>query len=181
MRIGGIEVNEPNEEVLVLPRLNGDIVIKARAVTDMDEFEKLVPEPKAPGKLTKDGWVPLPGDETYKQRVTKFNEQRFAYMVLQSLIPSEIEWSQVQYDNPKTWMKWEDELRAAGLSDVEVNRVTICVMQANALDENKLKEAREVFLHGLAEAQDKSSGPQIEPESMPSGELANDSESDLQE
>jgi len=181
MRIGGLEVKGPNEEVLVLPRLDGNIVIKAQAVVDMGEFEKLVPEPKAPGKLTKDGWVPTPNDETYRQKVTKFNEQRFAYMVLQSLLPSEIEWEQVQYDNPKTWMRWEDELRAAGLSDVEVNRVTICVMQANALDEAKLKEAREVFLLGLAEARDKSSGPQTEPENTLSGEPVNDSESGPQQ
>jgi hypothetical protein len=181
MKIGGVEVKGPNVEVLVLPRLDGDIVIKARAVTDMSEFEALVPEPKAPGRLTKNGWEPQLNDETYKQRVAKYNEQRFAYMVLQSLEPSEIEWEDVQMDNPKTWANWEKELRAAGLSDVEVNRITVCVMQANALDERKLREAREVFLRGMAEGQNESSGHPTEPENTPSGDPASDSESDPQE
>jgi hypothetical protein len=181
MRIGGVEVKGPNEEVLVLPRLAGDVVIKAQAVTDMSEFEKLVPEPKPPGKLTKDGWVPQLKDETYRQKVANYNEQRFAYMVLRSLEPSEIEWETVVPDNPKTWKNWDQELREAGFSDVEVNRVVVCVMQANALDERKLKEARELFLLGKAEESNESSGLPTEPENTQSGEPVNESESDPQE
>jgi len=174
MRIGGKEVSGPNEEVLVLPRLTGDIVIKTRAVTDMEPFEKLVPEPKAPGKLTKDGWIPQSNDKTYLQKVARYNEQRFAYIVVNSLVPSEIEWETVQLDNPKTWTDWDKELRGAGFSDVEVNRVIVCVMQANALDEAKLKEARELFLRGMAEESVESSGRPTELETTPSGEPVNE-------
>ena len=177
MRIGGKEVSGLNEEILVLPRLDGDIVIRAQAVSDMSGFETLVPEPKAPGKLTKDGWIPISDDETYLDRVAKYNEQRFAYMAVIALIPSEIEWDSVVLDNPKTWIKWDKELKEAGLSDVEVNRIVVCIMQANSLDEKKLKEARELFLLGKAEEERKSSGLQTEPETTPSGELVNDSES----
>lgn len=181
MRIGGKEVTGPNEEILVLPRLDGDIVIRAKAVTSMDEFEKLVPLPKPPGMLTKDGWIPQVNDETYKDKVTRYNEQRFSYMAIHSLIPSEIEWETVDYNNPKTWKDWDKELREAGLSDVEVNRVVVCVMQANALDEKKLKEARELFLRGMVAGESESSGPRTEPESTPSGEPVSDSESVPQE
>jgi hypothetical protein len=181
MKIGGVEVKGPAEEVLVLPRLDEDIVIRARAVTNMEVFEALVPEPKAPGSLTKKGWVPNLKDETYRQKVETYNAQRLAYMVLQSLKPSEIEWETVDEDNPKTWENWTEELQAAGLSTVEVNRVVLCVMQANALDEDKLKEAREVFLRGVAEEESESSGLPTEPENTPSGEPVNDSESDPQE
>jgi hypothetical protein len=180
MRIGGVKIEGPNEEILVLPRLGEDIVIRAMAVSDMSEFHALVPEPKPPGKLTKNGWEPTLKDETFKQRMIKYGEQRYAYMVIKSLAPSKIEWERVDSDNPKTWALWEEELREAGLSTVEVDRISVCVMRANALDENKLKEARELFLHGMAEEQRKSSGLETEPESMPSGELASDSESDLQ-
>lgn len=178
MRIGGVQVEGLNEEILVLPRLNGgDIVIKAEAVSDLIEFTALVPEPKAPGKLTKDGWIPQLKDKTYQQRMEAYSTQRFAYMVVKSLVPSQIEWEKVSFDNPKTWKLWEQELKDAGLSNVEVDRVTVCVMRANALDENKLKEARELFLLGKAEEQGKSSGLETEPESTPSGEPASDSES----
>jgi len=181
MRIGGVKVEGPNEEILVLPRLGDDIVIRARAVCDMSEFEALVPEPKPPGKLTKDGWVPTLNDETFRQRLQKFGEQRFAYMVVRSLEPSDIEWEKVDINNPKTWKLWEEELKAAGLSKVEVDRISVCVMRANSLDEAKLKEAREVFLLGMAEAQKESSGLETEPENTQSGEPASDSESDPQE
>lgn len=176
MRIGGVEVKGPNEEILVLPRLEQDIVIKARAVTSMSEFEKLCPEPKPSGKLTKDGFVPELNDETYLQKVSHHSNQRFAYLVLQSLLPSDIEWETVQLDNPKTWTNWDQELRDAGFSDVEVNRIITCVMQANALDDAKLKAAREVFLLGRAENEEKSSGLQTEQKTMQSGTPAELSE-----
>jgi len=181
MKIGGVTVDRPNEEILVLPRLGDDIIIRAQAVSDMSEFTAIVPEPKAPGKLTKAGWEPQLKDDTYMKRVARYGAQRFAYMVIKSLIPSEIEWETVDQSNPKTWVNWEQELLDAGLSTVEVDRVTVCVMQANALDENKLKEAREVFLRGMAEAQKESCGLETEQESTPSGELANDSEPGPQE
>jgi hypothetical protein len=180
MRIGGVNIDS-NEEILVLPRLGEDIIIRAIAVSDMSEFHALVPEPKAPGKLTKNGWEPILNDETFKQKMIRYGEQRYAFMLIRSLEPSKIEWETVDTGNPKTWVKWDEELRAAGLSTVEVDRISVCVMRANALDEKKLKEARELFLLGMAEEQRKSSGLETEPESTPSGEPASDSESDLQE
>lgn len=186
MKIGGIEVKGLNEAVLVLTRDNLDtgvcdkIVIKARAVADMDEFDKLVPEPKAPGIRTRDGWKPNIKDETYRQRLERYNNQRLAYMIIRSLEPSEIEWEEVSFDNPSTWLEWDKELRDAGFSDVEINRVVMCVMQANALDEDKLKVAREVFLLGQGEEQEKSSGPNTEQASTQSGNPANDLELDPQ-
>ncbi len=179
MRIGGVNIDGPNEEILVLPRLGegADIIIHATAVSDMSEFHALVPEPKAPGKLTRNGWEPILNDDTFKARMTKYGEQRYAYMLIRSLEPSRIEWETVDLSNPKTWTKWEEELRDAGLSTVEVDRISVCVMRANALDEKKLKEARELFLLGRAEEQKRSSGLETEPQSTPSGEPVSDSES----
>jgi len=182
MKIGGVEVEGPAEEVLVLPRLEGEnIVIRARAVLDMDEFEALCPTPVPPGIRTKEGFKPNEKDETYRQRVAQHGELRFAYMVLKSLEPSEIEWEKVNIDTPATWVDWQDELKEAGVSSTEVNRIIVCVMQANALDEAKLKEAREVFLHGPVQELDEYYGPDIAPENTPSGEAASDSESSPQE
>jgi hypothetical protein len=177
MKIGGVELNGPCEEVLVLPRLNtDDIVIKARAVMDMDAFDAICPEPKAPGVRKKGGFAPNLNDKTYLQQVAQRDETRFAYMVIKSLEPSEIEWEQVDMDRPNTWPKWSDELKEGGLSATEVNRVVGCVMQANSLDEAKLKEARELFLHGPALELGDTCGPDTEPESTPSGEPVKGSE-----
>jgi hypothetical protein len=127
----------------------------------MKEFEEACPIPKPPTKTTKDGIEPIVNDPTYKLNLEKYAERRMSYTVLKSLEPSEIEWETVFMDNPKTWPNWETELRAAGFSDIEVQRMTMCVLQANSLDESKLKAAREVFLHGLEAAEAASSGPQI--------------------
>lgn len=176
MKINGVEVNGPAEEVLVLPRANGDIVFRAKAVLDMKGFEALVPEPKAPQRLEAGGFKTVHDDVGYVAQVKKREEQRFAYMCIKSLEPSNIEWEKVDLDKPSTWLDWETELREAGFSAVEINRIAVCVMGANALDEDKLKRARDVFLRGQGTPQAKSSGQDTEPQNTPSGEPAKDSE-----
>lgn len=162
MKIGGKEIKGPNIEILVLPRGEDEIVLKAQAVLDFDEFEKLCPEPKAPGRRTKNGWEPNTNDETYRSVMETHNAQRIAYLVLRALEPSNIEWETVDISNPSTWTNYVQDFRKAGFSSIEVNRIVQCVMRANALDEAKLEEARKVFLIGQAQERAQSSGPATE-------------------
>lgn len=163
MRIGGVDVNGPNEVLMVLPREDGDIVIKARAVLDMDTFEELCPEPKPPGHRTKDGVEPNIDDAGYKQQMANYNEKRLAFIVVKSLEPSEIEWETVDPENPNTLENWQEDFRNCGLATVEINRIIQVVMEANALDESKLEAARQVFLRGQRQVVEKFSGPATEP------------------
>lgn len=151
MKIGGVEVKGPCEEVLVLPRLTGDIVIRAQAIMDMSAFDALCPAPEAPGIRTKEGFRPNVKDINYLRLCALHAEQRFAYTIVKSLEPSKIEWERVKLEDPGTWKEWASELKEAGFSDVERNRIAACVMQANSLDEEKLRAAREVFLRGQTE------------------------------
>lgn len=153
MKIGGVDPRTlPAEEILILPRGDQRIVFRARGVDDMEEFKKLCPEPTPPGKLTKDGWVPDIEDAGYKSVMAEYQKRRLAYIAVYSLVPSEIEWDTVRMDNPATWANWESDLKAGGLSQIEVNRVLALVLEANCLDEAKLKKAREVFLQGPPQA-----------------------------
>jgi hypothetical protein len=174
MKIGGVIVDGPSEEVLVLPRPTspgGDIVIRCRAVLDMTHFHNMCPEPKAKPMLVKGGFKPNEKDPGYLEQSKQYAQLRFAYIALKSLEPSDIEWEKVIMDQPNTWAKWEGELKEAGLSAIEINRVVACIMQANSLDEDKLEKARESFLLGMAEVPtEKSSGQDTEPPSTPSGE-----------
>jgi hypothetical protein len=172
MRVGGVTVTGPTEEILVLPRTPEPVVFRAVALPNMDEFFKLCPEPKPPGKLTKDGWIPDPKAPGYLEILEKHAEQRLGYMMIRSLAPSEIEWDTVEVHNPKTWSRWQNDLLSAGLTQVEVNRVAQLVTDANGLNEAKLERAREVFLRGRARTQSESSSPDSAPESSPSGEPA---------
>ena len=173
MKVGGQEVT-PCQEVLVLPRIDGDLVFIAQAVTDMEPFKKMVPEPKPPAVLKKGGFVADEESEEYQEMLKKFSELRFAYTCIKSLEPSEIEWERVQMDKPSTWPLWSEDLKDGGLSDNERNRVLVCILRANALDEGKLEKARADFLRGR-EANAKSSGPRIARPSTPSGEPASGS------
>ncbi len=176
MKIGGRTVEGPHEEILVLPRGENPIVIRAKAVLDLDEFETICPEPKPPGKLTKEGWVPNKDDPSYRQLVSMHTDKRIAYMVIRSLEPSEIEWDSVKIEDPRTWLNYIKDFREAGLATVEINRIIQLVMVANALDETKLEEARKVFLLGQRPAPDQYSGQNSEQPNSPSGEPANASE-----
>lgn len=171
MKIGGVEVSGPSEEVLILPRpLAQDIVIRCKAVLDMSEFEALCPEPKAKPMLVAGGFKENDKDPGYLEQCRLHSEQRFAFISLKSLEPSNIEWETVQMENPNTWKNWEKDLRESGLSSIEINRIIVCIMQANALDETKLEQARKSFLLGLGAQKEKSSGPDTEPKNTPSGE-----------
>ena len=148
MKIGGTEVTEASG-ILVLPRSNGDpVVFRAVPVSISEEFELKVPEPVAPMIQKKDGKYSNTKDKDYVKAVDLRSERRFSLMLIRSLEPSNIEWEKVKTDDPATWLLWEKELLDAGLSEVECNRVVAIVMEANSLDESKIKEARETFLRG---------------------------------
>ncbi len=181
MKIGGRTVEGPHEEILVLPRGENPIVVRAKAVLDLDEFDKICPEPKPPGKLTKEGWAPNKDDDTYRQLISFHTDRRIAYMVIRSLEPSNIEWDSVKIDDPRTWLNYIKDFRDAGLATVEINRIIQLVMVANALDETKLEEARKVFLLGQRPAPEQYSGQTTEPLSLPSGEPVSVGESAPQE
>jgi hypothetical protein len=173
MRIGGVEVTKC-EEVLVLPRMNGDLVFKAVAVCSMDKFNDLCPKPEPPMRLKKGGVREPHLSDDYIKTVESWSQKRYAFICINSLIPSDITWDEVDYDKPNTWVKWMEELEAAGLADVELQRVQSLVLDANALNEAKLKAARESFLLGQGQEDETSSGLQTTPESSPSGKPASE-------
>lgn len=173
MKIGGLDPKTLcNEVVLVLPRGEQNLVFRAVGLKDMDVFLAQCPIPQPPGKLTRDGVVPMTDDPTYQTVLNQWGKKRLGYMVFHSLKPSDIEWDTVTENDPRTWLNWEKDLREGGLSEVEVSRVLALVMEANALDENKLKKAREVFLLGQVQESIISSGPATEQVNTPSGEPA---------
>lgn len=162
MRIGGVEVT-PCEEVLVLPRSNAaDIVFRAVPVAINEDFKRLVPEPVAPLIQKKNEKYRDTTDKEYLDAIGRRANMKFAYMVIRSLEPSNIEWDEVDAEKPSTWLKWDKELKDAGLSETECNRVANTVMVANSLDESKIKAARDAFLRGQGASLGKSSGQNTE-------------------
>jgi hypothetical protein len=154
MKVGGVQVTPPPEGLLVLEREHGNLVFRARPVPieAWDHFNKLCPEPPVPMVLVKGEKKANPSDETYQHNVRRLSARRIAYLCLKSLEPSNIEWDSVKLDDPDTWEKFEDDLRAAGMTEIEIDKVIKLCVGANTLDEEKLRKARESFLRGQREA-----------------------------
>jgi hypothetical protein len=173
MKIGGVDPKTLSPEyTLVLPRGESFLAFRARGIIDFDEFHKYVPEPVPPKKMTRDGLVADTSNANFQKDMEVYAKRRLAYMIVKSLEPSEIEWETVNPDDPGSWTNWEEDFKAAEFSQVEIGRITGLVLEANCLDETKLKQAREVFLRGPQQESQDTNGQITEQESTPSGEPA---------
>lgn len=170
-----VEPGLPEDLIILRPDSKSEIVIRARAFADFDEFHALCPIPEPPGRQERGrGWVPNLDDKTYKQRMHQHGLQRVGWMALQSLY--EIQFETVQSDNPKSWVNWEKELKDSGFTQVECNLMLALVLDVNGLNEAKMSLARDSFLRGQGADQNASSSQTSEQPSMPSGDAVSDSE-----
>ena len=148
MRLKGKKIEGPNREIIAIPRGDGDdIVFIAQAVLEMEPFEKMCPPPIPPIRKIKGKNIPNLKDKNYEIALDTYATKRMAWMVLTSLEATpELEWETVDVSDSSTWMNFRDELKDAGFSDIEVNRVVAGVVSVNALSEAKIEAARDRFL-----------------------------------
>jgi hypothetical protein len=152
MKISGKDPSTlSTEHLLVLPRGEENLDIRAKGLKDMEEFEVLCPAPNAPVKLVKGGkTVPDMENVGYQATLAEWHQRRLAWMVIKSL--QDFEWDTVNLDDPSSWKNWEKDLKDAGFTQIECNRVLQLVLEANTLSEALLTEARLAFLRGQAAA-----------------------------
>jgi len=150
MKFGGREV-KPNIVLVPIPRDNDDdFIFQLKAVPDLEKFIELCPEPKPPKKTFPGGRTAVDReDPEFTKKLEEHAEYRFHYMAIESLKATEaLEWDTVDHLNPETWSNWIDEMKEAGFTEVEVNRVVNGVMDVNCLNEERVEEARARFLAG---------------------------------
>lgn len=174
MKIRGKVPGKRPNEFIVIPRPEGGVPFEARPLESFDEFYALVPLPQPPAKMTKEGKVEDYEAPGYREQLHQYNTMQSDYMIIVSLEPSEIEWDSVKIDAPKTWKHWRKDLKNAGFTLAEINIIFQLACDANSLSEVRLREARESFIRGQAEAQASSSGQNTELPSSPSGPPAQD-------
>lgn len=156
MKIKGKKIEGPGVEYVVIPRPDSeDIPFACAAVLDFDEFDKLCPMPDPP-MVTRPGGIQTPDveDEDYQKLLSEHGEKRIDWITLKSLeATKDLEWETVNMQDPKTWKNFEEELKQAGFSFMEVIHIRNGVLSVNSFDDAKMKEARERFLAGLQKEQ----------------------------
>lgn len=159
MKMFGKKVEGANIEHVVIPRHTGDLVFKATAVLDMDEFKKLCPDPK-PGKKMMPGGKVVDDfkDPEYLEELKQYQDKRWAYLFLKSYQDSPgLEWETVDINDPTTWLNYEKELEEAKFTASEVQLLVIGMTTANSLNQTKIDEAKARFLAGLAHSNEQLS------------------------
>lgn len=176
MKIQGKKITGPNIEIIIIPRGDerDDIILKAEAILDMKVFDAVCPRPKPPIKRLASGdEVPNIKDSGFIRQIEKYAEKKLAWMLIESLQATEgLEWEKVDISDNTTWHLYKEELNEAGFSDTEVQRILNGVTTVNALNEDKINEARERFLRSQQAALSVPSFQKDEENSTQSGELA---------
>ena len=150
MKIAGKIFSGPRVETLVLPRQDGEVVIKARAVLNFDDFEAICHEPVPPLRMSPGGEsAPLLTDKDYLKKLDLYAERKTHWMILKSLEATEgLQWETIDMDVPTTWVNYQKELTDAGFSFAEINMVVRLVVDACGLNQAKIEEATKRFLAG---------------------------------
>ncbi len=175
MKIHGKKLSGPNIEVIAIPRQSGDLIFKAQAVLDYEDFDSLNPVPKPPQIMRPGGVTAFDvEDKTYKKALRVWSLSKTDFMVLKSLAATPgLEWEDVNMSDPKTWENYRTEMQESGLSPAEVARIVDGVASACGLNQEKIDEATKRFLALEAAQAVAASSPEAEPSSTPPGELAN--------
>ncbi len=157
MKMNGIAVTQMKPVTVVISRGENEnpLVADCKPVTSYDTFNKICQIPTPPEKILKGGARELDtSNPAYLKRVTEYSEKRVFFLFLESVKDS-IVWETVKFDDSDTWKNCEQEMKDSGLTDKEVEQIFDAVFEANAMNEDKLNEARKAFLAGRGDKQGK--------------------------
>jgi hypothetical protein len=174
MKISGQKVNLPPRDVVIFPRASGQLLFHIQAIPSWEAFDAACPRPEPPKVIKRGKPVENTDDETYKMRIQNWLDARQNWLILKALELSEndIEWETVDINDASTWSNVEQELKEAGLSDMEFQRLAGKVYDVNALTERAMDAARENFLLMMSLENAESDSRQDEPISTQSGQSA---------
>ena len=164
----------------------------AQPVWSYDPFHAICPTPEPPvsafgkgGKKKHDFKNPI-----YLEELNRYGRQQWGFMVLSSLVPSNLDLSEqgtpekpirVSLDDPETWDKVEQaltynaETNPKGLSHFEFKKVMDMIDEANLLDDDKMEANIEsFFLEAARQEEPGNDSPNGGPESSSFGAPAKD-------
>lgn len=148
MKIAGQVVNMPPRDVIIFPRAQGELIFWLVAIESFEAFDAICPRPKPPQRIVRGKAIENLEDGSYQKMLQEWLNQRQHWLLLKALedADNDITWESVDISNPRTWCNVEKELRAAGLTEIEYNRLIGKVYEVNALAETAMDRARANFL-----------------------------------
>lgn len=177
MKFGNRIFDKPNVAYAVIPRpplrqpqpdgttleINQDIVFVAEAVLDHTEFDKLCSQPQPQPAQRPGGETFLNvKDPKYIARLNEWANHKRCWLVIESLkATKDLIWETVDPSIPSTWVNYETELKNAKFTQREINEIFGAVIEANALNDDRIREARERFLSNLPGSQSGSPSPKV--------------------
>jgi len=154
MKVNNKVVPKTQVEVAVIPRGDEELVFKCQLVRDYSEFDALCPRPEVPNKsfppcetYPQGRSVPDFDNASYKTKVATYAERKNAWTIIKSLEATDgIEWETVKMDDCTTWAGYMDELEGNNFSDTEIAFLMQKIIDANGMNERRIKVATESFL-----------------------------------
>jgi len=78
--------------------------------------------------------------------MTDWARKRMLWLILKSMeATKDLEWESVDINDPDTYDLFEDELKEAGLNQVEVNKLSMAALEANSLTDAMIENAQQDF------------------------------------
>ena len=149
MKLKGQKITPPKPHMVVLPR--GDkpedsLIFMCDAVLSYDEFDRLCPMPVPPKKVFAGGkMIDDMENPKFTSALEKHFDLRYKWMVITSLRATpDLEWETVDFQNPDSWNNYEKELSVV-MTKAEINEIQLGVMNANSMNQERMKQAREFF------------------------------------
>jgi TusA-related sulfurtransferase len=171
MKVNGRMVDGPKEVILPIPRSDGDLIFKFKAILNLDEFEKMCPTPTPP-KVKKPGgeiFINI-NDPAFKKAIDEWSTRQMNWRFLTSIAATEgLEWATVKMDDPGTWGNWENDLKEAGFSVTERNVIFQHFMKADTLTNEVIEEARKRFLDSEQAVRQSLLSQTVEPKIISNG------------
>lgn len=139
MKLSGIKVEAKYIKEVKFYRDETEYVFKLEAVGDYRDFEKDHPQPEPPVKTTSKTTYRDKEDPDFVETQKEWEGWRVGWMVINTI--KEVEWDTVTGD-PSTFENWMDDLKAAGFSIFEVQRLQTEILIVNGLMEpQRIEEA----------------------------------------
>ncbi len=147
MKFKGKVIPAPEPVVLRFYRGGEVIELRIQAILSFDEFEAMVPLPKAPYEenLKTGAKGHDYDDKVYLKKIEQYSEMKTNYTIVKGLsATTELEWETVKLNEPDTWKNWRDEMQKH-FTEIEMNEIVQGMREANSPSQRRMREAFDSF------------------------------------